>query len=235
MDYIFEDKELFYMHLNIKNNFSKNVNMDPETGKESCVTHLFIDADKISENQITVKMVNFELNIDDFIDLLTGDPKAEIIADEKLSYNATSLFFNKPVTLTFTNIKGLEMCIIEEHKNKTFYGSSFRIKRGDKHFRICGNSQTPNVFVILDLVGNAEAEAILDFQKSDFIYKDINYDRRLLKGDVSLYQYRLEKIQIDHLEEFVKKYKPITSTRFDFHFTKEIFGFTDCAIKDEPL
>ena len=222
------------MNLNITNNFSKNVNMDSEAGKVPCVTHLFIDADQISENQITVKMVNFELNIDDFIDLLTRDPKAEIIADEKLSYNAPSLFFNKPVTLTFTNIKGLEICIIVKHKNKTFYGSSFRIKRGDKHFRICGNSQTPNVFVILDLVGNAEAEAILDFSKSDFIYKDINYDRRLLKGDVSLSQYH-KKMQIDHLEKFVKKYKPISSTRFDFHFTKEIFGFTDCAIKDEPL
>ena len=222
------------MLLNITNNFSKNVNMDPERGKEPCITHLFIDADKISENQITVKMVNFELNIDDFIDLLTGDPKAEIIADEKLSYNAPSLFFNKPVTLTFTNIKGLEMCIIEGHKNKTFYGSSFRIKRGDKHFRICGNSQTPNVFVILDLVGNAEAEAILDFQKSDLIYKGINYDRQLLKGDVSLSQYH-KKMQIDDIKKFVKNYKPISSTRFDFHFTKEIFGFTDCAIKDEPL
>ena len=223
------------MHLNITNNFSKNVNMDPETGKEPCVTHLFIDTNQISENQITVKMVNFELNIDDFIDLLTREPKAEIIADEKLSYNAPSLFFNKPVTLTFTNIKGLEICIIVKHKNKTFYGSSFRIKRGDKHFRICGNSQTPNVFVILDLVGNAEAEAILDFSKSDFIYKDINYDRQLLKDNVSLSQYCLEKTLTDHLEEFVKNYKPISSTRFNFHYIKEIFGFTDCAIKDETL
>ena len=54
------------MLLNITNNFSKNVNMVPEMGKVSCVTHLFIDTDQISENQMTVKMANFELNIDDF-------------------------------------------------------------------------------------------------------------------------------------------------------------------------
>ena len=135
--------------------------------------------------------------------------------------------------MTFTNIKGLEICTIDEHKSKTFYGSDFKIIRGDRHFRICGNSQIPNVFIILDFVGNSETEVILDFSKNDFIYRDIDYDSRLLKGDVSLSQYHLEKWQIKNIEEFVKKYKPISSTRFDYYFEKEIFNFTERAIKDE--
>lgn len=222
------------MHLNITNNFSKNVNMDPEIGKEPCFTYLFIDSDQISEEQLTVRMANFELNIEDFIDQFRKFDQAEIFTDEKQYDDAPSLFFNKPVTLTFTNIKGLEICIIDEHKNKTFYGSDFKIIHGDKHFRICGNSQIPHVFIILDLVGNAETEVILDFSKNDFIYRNIDYDSRLLKGDISLSQYYLEKQQIEHIEEFVKKYKPISSTRFDYYFEKEIFNFTECAIKDEP-
>ena len=221
------------MLLDITNNFSRNVNMDPETGNEPCVTYLFIDPKQISEERLTVRMVNFELNIEVFIVQLRESDQARIIASEKQSVDAPSFFFNKPVSLTFTNVKGIEICVIDEHKSKTFYGSNFRIKRGDKHFRICGESQFENHFIILDLIGTADAEVLLEFSTSDYVYRDIEFDSRLLNGCFSLEQYHLQRTQSGSLEEIIPHYHQIETTRFNFEFIKEYFEFKDIATKDE--
>ena len=63
------------------------------------------------------------------------------------------------------------------------------------HFRICGDSQFENRFIILDLIGNAEAEVLLEFSKGDYVYKDIDFDNKLLKGNSSLSQYHLKRTQ----------------------------------------
>lgn len=158
------------MILNITNNFSRNVNMDPEIGSSPCVTYLMIDFDSLFSDKAFVKLANFELNVEDYVDALQGE--VIIIESRKDAFRfaeAPSLFFNMPVTLTFKGIKGFEMCVIDDHKKKTYYGSIFKIERGDMHFRICGDSQFENRFIILDLIGNAEAEVLLEGSIPNFV------------------------------------------------------------------
>lgn len=221
------------MLLDITNNFSRNVNMDPETGNEPCVTYLFIDPNQIFDGCLTVRMENFELNIEDFIDQIRKSNQTGVFADEKQCGDTPFFFFNKPVALTFTDIKGIEICVIDEHKSKTFYSSDFRIKRGDRHFRICGESQFENHFIILDLIGNADAEVLLDFSTSDYVYRDIELDGRLLNGSFFLAQYHLQRKQSGFFEGFISQYHQIETTRFNFEFIKEYFEFKDIATKDE--
>lgn len=221
------------MLLDITNNFSRNVNMDPEIGSFTCVTYLMIDFDSLFSDKAFLKLANFELNVEDYVDALQGVVIIESRKDAFRFAEAPSLFFNMPVTLTFKGIKGFEMCVIDDHKKKTYYGSIFKIKRGDMHFRICGDSQFENRFIILDLIGNADAEVLLEFSIGDYVYKDIDFDNRLLNGNSSLSQYHLQRTQSSFFEESLLQYKRIETTRFNFEFIKEYFGFKDIATKDE--
>ena len=125
------------------------------------------------------------------------------------------------------------MCVVDDHKKKTHYGSIFKIKLGDMHFRICGESQFENRFIILDLIGNADAEVLLEFSIGDYVYKDIDFDNKLLNGNASLSQYHLQRTQSSSFEKSILRYKQIEKTRFNFDFIKEYFGFKDIAAKDE--
>ena len=174
------------MLLDITNNFSCNVNIDPEIGSPPCVTYLMIDFDSLLSDKTFLKLANFELNVEDYVDALQGEVIIENTKEAFRFAEAPSLFFNTPVTLTFKDIKGFEMCVIDDHKKKT---SIFKIKRGDMHFRICGDSQFEKRFIILDLIGNADAEVLLEFSTGDYVYKDIDFDNKLLNGNSSLSQY----------------------------------------------
>ena len=48
------------MILNITNNFSRSVNMDPEIGSPPCVTYLMIDFDSLFSDKAFLKLANFE-------------------------------------------------------------------------------------------------------------------------------------------------------------------------------
>lgn len=221
------------MELDITKNFSHNVNLDPEIGDEPCVTYLVIDPGSLLSDKISLRLANFELNVEDYVDTLRNEGQTKNFTDAFRCADAPSLFFNIPVRLTFKGIKGFEMCVIDGHKKKSFYGSEFKIKRGDIHFRICGDSQFENHFIILDLIGNADAEVLLNFSTGDYVYKDIDFDNRLLNGSSSLAQYHLQRTQSRFFEEFILKYKQIDITRFNFEFIKEYFEFKDSATKDE--
>lgn len=96
------------MIINITNNFSRNVNMDPEIGSSPCVTYLMIDFDSLFSDKAFVKLANFELNVEDYVDALQGE--VIIIESRKDAFRfaeAPSLFFNMPVTLTFKGIKAV--------------------------------------------------------------------------------------------------------------------------------
>ena len=100
------------MLLDITNNFSRNVNMDPETGKNHCVSYLIIEPDKLSEQQVDFKLANFELNIDEYISIIKKDDRMAGMLEKADEDNAEALFFSNPVDLSLTNIKGFELCII---------------------------------------------------------------------------------------------------------------------------
>ena len=106
------------MILNITNNFSRNVNMDPETGSTPCVTCLMIHFDSLFNDKTSLELANFELNVEDYIDALQGEEIIESSKDTFRFADAPSLFFNTPVVLTFKGIKGFEMCVIDGHKKK---------------------------------------------------------------------------------------------------------------------
>lgn len=74
---------------------------------------------------------------------------------------------------------------------------------------------------------------LLEFSKGDYVYKDIDFDNKLLKGNSSLSQYHLQRTQSRFFEESILQYKQIEKTRFNFEFIKEYFGFKDIAAKDE--
>ena len=61
------------MLLDITNNFSRNVNMDPEIGSPPCVTYLMIDFDSLLSDKTFLKLANFELNVEDYVDALQGE------------------------------------------------------------------------------------------------------------------------------------------------------------------
>ena len=106
------------MILNITNNFSRNVNMDPEIGRPPCVTYLMIDFDSLFSDKTFLRLANFELNIEDYVDSLQSEEIIESTKDAFRLAEAPSLFFNTPVTLTFKGIKGFEMCVVDDHKKK---------------------------------------------------------------------------------------------------------------------
>lgn len=89
------------MLLDITNNFSCNVNIDPEIGSPPCVTYLMIDFDSLLSDKTFLKLANFELNVEDYVDALQGEVIIENTKEAFRFAEAPSLFFNTPVTLTF--------------------------------------------------------------------------------------------------------------------------------------
>ena len=221
------------MLLDITNNFSRNVNMDPETGKNPCVSYLIIEPDKLSEQQVDFKLANFELNIDEYISVIKKDGRMAAMLEKADEDNAEALFFYNPVDLSLTNIKGFELCIIDENKNKMFYGTEFKINHGDRYYRVFGESQFSQKFLIINFIGDKDSRAVLRFLPENCVYKGIDLDTKLLNGSADLRQYHLEKVDDKKLNNAVIKFKQIDKSRFDYAFLKQYFNFKDYAVMDE--
>lgn len=221
------------MLLDITNNFSRNVNMDPETGKHPCVSYLIIEPDKLSEQQVDFKLANFELNIDEYISEIKKDDRMSGMLEKADEDNAEALFFSNPADLSLTNIKGFELCIIDENKNKMFYGTEFKINRGDRYYRVCGESQFLHNFIIIHFIGDKNSRALLRFLPENCVYKDIDLDTKLLNGSTDLRQYHPEKVEDKRLNDAVMGLKQIDKSRFDYSFLKQYFNFKDYAVMDE--
>ena len=207
--------------------------MDPETGKNPFVSYLIIEPDKLSEQQVDFKLANFELNIDEYISVIKKDDRMAGMLEKADEDNAEALFFNNPVDLSLTNIKGFELCIIDENKNKKFYGTEFKINCGDRYYRVFGESQFSQKFLIINFIGDKDSRALLRFLPENCVYKGIDLDTKLLNGSADLRQYHLEKVDDKKLNNAVIKFKQIDKSRFDYSFLKQYFNFKDYAVMDE--
>ena len=55
------------MFLDVTDNFLRDVNMDPDTWKDTCVTYLIFQPDELLEERVSVKLANFAVNIADHL------------------------------------------------------------------------------------------------------------------------------------------------------------------------
>ena len=70
------------MFLDVTDNFLRDVNMDPDTWKDTCVTYLIFQPDELLEERVSVKLANFAVNIADHLGELRKDPAlAEMLND----------------------------------------------------------------------------------------------------------------------------------------------------------
>ena len=125
------------------------------------------------------------------------------------------------------------MCIIDENKNKMFYGTEFKINRGDRYYRVCGESQFLQNFIIIHFIGDSDSRALLKFSPENCVYKDRILYTKLLKGSADLHQYHPEKVEDKRLNDAVMGLKQIDKSRFDYSFLKQYFNFKDYAVMDE--
>ncbi|MDO5559771.1 MAG: hypothetical protein Q4F95_09260 [Oscillospiraceae bacterium] len=216
------------MILDITESFLYDVNMDPDLGKETCITYLIFDPDELYNDKISLKLINFDLNTSHFLDELRMDSKMEHTLKGVTCLNAPSLFCNMPVNFEFTGIKGFELCILDDKQKKIYKSTSYKLKKGDLRFRLTGKSSLSQYFVVLNLIGNTNAKVCIDFAPNDCIYND---EKNI---NISYNQYKMENIKNPKWEDFINSCYKERTKMFDFDFVEEYFPlFALRAIKDE--
>jgi len=216
------------MILDITESFFYDVNMDPDLGKETCITYLIFDPDELYNDQVPLKLINFDLNISHFLDELRMDSKMEHTLKDVTYKNVPSLFCNMPVNFKFTGIKGFELCILDEKQKKLYKSTSYKLKKGDIRFRLTGKSSFSQYFIVLNLIGNTNAKVCIDFAPNDCIYSDVN------SFNISYNQYKMKNKKNPKWKDFINRCYKEKTKMFDVNFCNEYFPlFALRAIKDE--
>lgn len=216
------------MILDITENFIYDVNMDPDLGKETCITYLVFNPNELYNDQISLKIINFDLNISNFLNELRLDSRMEHTLKDVTFKNAPSLFCNMPVSFIFTDIKGFELCVLDDKQNKLYKSMSYKLKKGDKRFRLTGKSAFSQYFIVLNLIGNTNARICIDFDPNECVYSDEN------SYNISYNQYEMERIESPKWEDFIKSCYKERTKMFDVDFCNKYFPLLAlCSVKDE--
>jgi hypothetical protein len=216
------------MIIDITESFSEDVNMDPDLGDETCITYLIFDPDVLYDDEISLQLINFDLNISNFLDELRKDNEMNQILKDVTYKNFPSLFCNMPVNFKFTGIKGFDICILDDKQNRIYISSNYKLKQGDIRYRLSGESTFSKDFIILNLIGNTDSKAYIEFEPNNCIYNDV-------KNRNTLYnQCELKKIKNQKWEDFINNCYKEETKMFDFDFCNEFFHLSEIrAIKDE--
>lgn len=180
--------------IDITEEFNKLVNCDLFLDGPYMKSILFIDEINISSNKYEFGLMNFGLNINDYIEraMHNYNKDFEMVLSSKDLYKSIMIFGKAKITITYA--KGLDLMFTDESIYKKYFSTSYEIENNDKCFFCSGYSSFSKHYITAYIVAKSDTCAKLTFNSKEYVL----YDRSKNDWEISKFQRKYTPTQTEN-------------------------------------